>query len=228
MSKGRVHKLWIAGLTILLLQAVATVGFAKREFQPNPAPLDLFPRVLGEWDRSTDGVLDADAYAMLSPDDVLNRSYESSSGADGLSLFVAYYKTQLRAKNAHDPKVCLPGSGWEPQDSTTILLHVAEHPSGSEASTPIEANRYVIRKGDVQAVVVYWFQTYRAAVASEQTLRLHRLIDAVKESRTDMALVRIVAPVGPQGVDAATESATRFARLAYPYLRGQFPPRSAN
>lgn len=228
MSKRGARGLWIAGLVILLLQALATVGFARREYHPNPAPLTLFPRSLGVWDRSSDGVLDPDAYAMLSPDDILNRSYESSSGADGLSLFVAYYKTQLRAKNAHDPKVCLPGSGWEPQDSTTILLDADGDGPASTSSSPIEANRYVIRKGDVQAVVVYWFQTHRAAVASEQTLRLHRLIDAVKESRTDMALVRIVAPVGEQGIDAATKNATRFARLAYPYLRGQFPPRSDN
>lgn len=228
MSDHSKRRLWIAGLVILLLQALATVGFARREYQPSPAPLDLFPRSLGTWDQSADGVLDPDAYAMLAPDDVLNRSYESSSGTDGVSLFVAYYKTQLRAKNAHDPKVCLPGSGWEPQDSTIIRLNANENNLEQSSSNPIEANRYVIRKGNIQAVVVYWFQTHRAAVASEQTLRLHRLIDAVKESRTDMALVRIVAPVGDEGVDAATENATRFARLAYPYLRGQFPPRSDN
>ena len=66
---------------------------------------------IGEWNQFQDGVLDPEAYAVLAPDDVLNRTYRDASAANDLSLFIAYYKTQLRAKNAHDPKVCL--CDWE-------------------------------------------------------------------------------------------------------------------
>jgi hypothetical protein len=54
-------------------------------------------------------------------------------------------------------------------------------------------------------------------------LRLRRILDTVLDHRTDLALVRIVAPVTDTGRAAATERAIRFAGLAYVELLRQFP-----
>lgn len=224
MTQKRARILWISAVLVLLVQAVSTYAFSRRQFIPSPDPLDLFPRALGAWNRSIDGVLDPEAYAMLDPDDVLNRRYTSSTDSGEISFFIGYYKTQLRAKNAHDPKVCLPGSGWEPTESITVPLAASALESAQAVS--VTANRYVVKKGNAQAVVLYWFQTHRDGVAAEQALRFQRLIDVFREGRSDMALVRIVAPVGAEGVDVAAQRAIDFALLAYPHLRKQFPPRT--
>jgi EpsI family protein len=130
---------------------------------------------------------------------------------------VAYYKTQLRAKNAHDPKVCLPGAGWNPTESRVLTVPALA------ATRAFPANYYRIVRGGSQAVVVYWFQTYNGVYTFEQQLRAHRLLDSVLDNRTDMALVRIVLPVGEAGLQAANTKATELAQLLYPQMLSYFP-----
>ena len=221
MTERQSSRLWLAGLAILAIQALLTYGMNRDVYLPSPPPLDTFPRALGPWIRSIDGVVEPDIYEMLAPDDLLNRSYEASDSGEGVNLFVAYYKTQHRARNAHSPKVCLPGSGWEPQESKVLSLTLIE------GSDPVQANYYVVRKGSAAAVVLYWYQTHNNAVALEQSLKLRRVIDTILESRTDMALVRIVAPFTGDGTDVAADHAIQFATLAYPYLLRQFPAQPA-
>lgn len=208
----------ILGLSIVVLfvQAAFTYGMARSEFRPDPPPLHAaIPDVLSSWKKLEDGVLLPEVYEMLSPDDVLNRTYEAGIDHHQLNLFIAYYKTQLRAKNAHDPKVCLPGSGWNAYLSKVIAL------PGSPGDT---ANYYVVSKGGQKAVVLYWYQNHQRAVAEEQQFRLSRILNTITDNRTDMALVRIVSPVAGSALDAATAQVSQFAELVSPSVRKQFPP----
>ncbi|MBL8227502.1 MAG: EpsI family protein [Bryobacterales bacterium] len=205
-------------LVLLAAQAGLTYTLTRTEYLPSPGSLEDFPRAMAGLPQSRDSVLDPDAYEMLSPDDVLNRQYFDPASGANVQLFLAYYKTQLRAKNAHDPKVCLPGSGWNPQSSKVIEVQL-----DSKGGVPASLNHYVVSKGDQQIVVLYWFQTHKRAVALEQTLRFYRMVDTVRDNRTDMALVRIVTPVANGDVNGATERGLAFARELYPKLAGQFP-----
>lgn len=208
----------IIGTAVLLLsaQAALTHRLSRTEFMPSPGPVnENIPTTIGEWNRFQDGVLDQEAYEVLAPDDVLNRTYRHAD-AD-LSLFIAYYKTQLRAKNAHDPKVCLPGAGWNPLISKQIPIPVAG------LAEPVKVNYYVISKNGEQAVVLYWFQNHKAAYVTDQGLKFSRVLDNLMENRTDMALVRIVISATKPGIEAATAKATEFAGSLYPSLRQQFP-----
>jgi len=209
----------IIGVALLLLsaQAALTHWLSRTEFLPSPGPVnENIPTTIGEWSRFQDGVLDQEAYEVLAPDDVLNRTYRHADS--DLSLFIAYYKTQLRAKNAHDPKVCLPGAGWNPLISKQIPITVRGQ------SERVRVNYYVISKNGEQAVVLYWFQNHKKAYAEEQALRFSRVMDNLMENRTDMALVRIVISATKPGLEAATAKATEFASLLYPSLGKQFPP----
>ena len=209
-----------AALLLLTVQAIATHSLTREEHLPTPAPLDEWPRGIGSLPQSQDGLLDPDAYEMLSPDDVLNRRYFNPASGEGLQLFVAYYKTQLRAKNAHDPKVCLPGSGWNPQLSDVLTRQF-------DPRTPAATiNRYVVAKGNQQNVVLYWYQTHRRALAQEQALRFYRMVDTIRDNRTDMALVRIIIPVADGKVEEATEKGLSAVRELYPHLLRQFPAKS--
>lgn len=210
----------IAGAAVLLLsaQAALTNRLTRAEYLPSPGPInENIPLTIGPWSRVEDGVLDPEAYAVLAPDDVLNRTYRNASAGSELNLFLGYYKTQLRAKNAHDPKVCLPGSGWNPLISEQIPVAVVG------MSEPIVVNYYVIAKGNEKAVVLYWFQNHKKAYAGEQSLRFSRVLDNLFENRTDMALVRIVISATTLGLEPATAKATEFASLLYPSLGKQFP-----
>lgn len=207
-------------LAILLGQAALSNFFRRDPYLPSPPPLSLFPGNLGDWRVQQDTAVDAAVLEMLGPDDTLSREYRDPSTGVQAGLFVAYYKTQLRAKNAHDPKVCLPGSGWNPVDSRTATFRV-----DNVGDVPL--NYYRITRGGASAVVLYWFQTHSAAHAKEQELRLQRIVDAVKENRTDMALVRIVVPVAEGGVPKADERAFDLARRVYPRMLDYFPAKGS-
>jgi EpsI family protein len=207
----------IGAVGILSIQALLTYGLARVEHLPSPPPLALFPRAFGEWTSARDVPVDPVQLAMLAPDDVLNRDYLRGGESPDISLFIAYYRSQHSLGGAHDPKVCLPGSGWTPQASEVWRIEA----EGSAA--PIPVNYYLISRNRQQAVVLYWFQTHRGVTPSEQWLRLKRVWQTLADHRTDMALIRIVAPVEGE-LREASDRAVRFAALVFPALRRQFPP----
>jgi EpsI family protein len=207
----------VGGVFILALQALASYGFHREPFLPSPPPLVTLPPQLGDWTRTQDGSIEPETLEALGPDDSLVRDYQLASRSQQASLFVAYYRTQLRGKNAHDPKVCLPGAGWNPVASAVMQI-----PSrGRQRAFPV--NYYRIAREGAEAVVLYWFQTYNGVYTYEQQLRAHRVLDSLLANRTDMALVRIVIPVDASGVLAADTSATQLAQLVYAEMLAYFP-----
>ncbi len=68
-------------------------------------------------------------------------------------------------------------------------------------------------------MVLYWYQTPRRAIAGEWAAKLWLVADALRDRRTDTALVRVVAWPGEGGDAAATAVAMGFARDLYPLLR---------
>ena len=215
----RAPRLMAAAVSILAMQAAASYCLHREPYLPSPPPLAALPFRVGEWTQLRDSSVEPDALLMLGPDDALVREYQLGGGRETASVFVAYYKTQLRRRNAHDPKVCLPGSGWNPTVSRVIEVPV----SPPARSFPV--NYYRIAREGSQSVVLYWFQTYNGVYTFEQQLRAHRLLDAVIDNRTDMALVRIIIPIGDAGVQTADARATDLAQLLYSQMLSYFPPK---
>ena len=215
----RAPRLMAAAAGILAIQAGASYCLHREPYLPSPPPLTTLPLRLGDWTQVRDGSVEPEALLMLGPDDALVREYQLGAGRDTASVFVAYYKTQLRSRNAHDPKVCLPGAGWNPTMSRVIEVPAAPH----ARSFPV--NYYRIVRESSQAVVLYWFQTYNGVYTFEQQLRAHRLLDSAIDNRTDMALVRIIIPIGEAGVQTADARATDLAQLLYSQMLSYFPPK---
>jgi EpsI family protein len=212
----RSNILMAGAVFILTAQAISSYALHRDPFLPSPPSLVSFPLRLGDWTQIQDGTVEPEVRDLLGADDILVRQYRPGGGQGEAEVFVAYYKTQLRAKNAHDPKVCLPGAGWNARAS-----HLAEiTPVGSK---PFLVNYYRIAKDENEAVVVYWFQTYNGVYTFEQQLRFHRMLDAILDNRTDMALVRIVVPIAYGGVAAADAAATQMAPLCYRQMLQYFP-----
>jgi EpsI family protein len=214
----RPSALLCAGVCILAAQAISSQAFRRQPFLPSPPALAMLPMHLGGWEQMQDASLDPEALQMLNPSDSLDRQYQLAGGPHGANLFVAYYKSQLQAKTAHDPKVCLPGAGWNPRMSRVMDVSVPGF-----RSFPV--NYYRIARDGAEEVVLYWFQTYKGVYTFEQQLKAHRVLDAITDNRTDMALVRIIVPVEAGAIEAADDRAIELAQLIYPQMLPYFPPK---
>jgi EpsI family protein len=70
---------------------------------------------------------------------------------------------------------------------------------------------------------LYWYQTPRRTIAGEWEAKSWILLDALRDHRTDVALVRIVVPSYNAQDKVATDAAADFARAVYPELRKELP-----
>lgn len=215
MNPKRKRVILLAAAAVLVTQIGLSQFLDRQEYLPEVPPLSLLPLQVDDYRLVEEIEVEESIVARLGPDDILNRMYRAPGRPD-LNLFVSYYRTQHRAKNAHDPKVCLPGSGWNPTASRTFELT----PPGSPV--PVTANYYVIARGGNKAVVVYWFQTQRGGYAVEQTLKIARVFQTIVDKRTDMSLVRVVVPVLDGDEAKAGQQAIAFARGIYPSVLSYF------
>ena len=146
----------------------------------------------------------------------LMRNYEPvrNEAGEWFSLYIGYYDRQTQGNTIHSPKNCLPGGGWEPLASRRELL---DTPHG-----PVPVNRYLLRKGDSYAMVLYWYQGRGRVEANEYTVKWDLLRDAALRQRSEEALVRIVVPVA-KGEAAAFERGASVAREVIPMVYRALP-----
>jgi EpsI family protein len=203
-------------LTILLLsEAMFYFAYPKQEIVLLPKPLRELPTQLGSWAMVSESQIEPEVQDVLRADDTLNRIYADSATGVSASIFIAFFKTQKTGVAPHSPKVCLPGSGWEPSRSDFIRLQV---PGRSE---PILVNHSIIAKGEERSVVIYWYQTHNNVIADEYRAKLNTIFDSVRYHRSDTSIVRIVVPER-SGLDADAE-ARSMAQNAFEPVRALLP-----
>ncbi len=201
---------------LLTAQALMIFGVSSAERPPAPPPLSKFPAAFNGWTEIHEDPLDPDVVAQLRADELLSRTYAQASTGTPASLFVAWFQSQRGGKSQpHSPQVCLPASGWTPQLTGEMAIDTA--------AGAIVVNRYIVVNQQQRAVVLYWYQTPRRAVAGELKAKLWLMADALRDRRTDTALVRIVVWSSEGHDDAATSTASGFARALYPLMRQELP-----
>ena len=181
-----------------------------------PAPPDLpkFPSEFGEWKQLREDPIAADVTRELRADQLLNRTYVHTPTGSVGNLFVAWFQS-AGTSQPHSPKVCLPASGWIPVVTGEVTLDTA--------AGAITVNRYVVVNRGQRDVVLYWYQGPHRVTAGELAAKLWLMADALRDKRTDTALVRVVVQSGDGGDQAATAAATGFAQSLYPLLRESLP-----
>lgn len=206
-------------LTLILAgQAIAYQKFTRAEKVAPSRPLVQLPGQLDSWVMVQEGFVDDATQEVLKADDTLNRTYGSNTAGFVANLFVASFRSQRTGAVPHSPKNCLPGSGWTPVVNDHVTISLANRPE------PLEVNRYIIQRGDSKSLVLYWYQSRDRAVASEYKAKLYTMLDAIKDNRTDTALVRVVIGLNNnQPDDKALAAAEDFVRAFYAPLR-QFLP----
>jgi EpsI family protein len=90
-------------------------------------------------------------------------------------------------------------------------------------TAPSPSTRYVVVNRMQRAVVLYWYQTPRRVIAGEWAAKLWLVADALRDQRTDTALVRVIAWSAGGRDEAATTVAIGFTRELYPRLREYLP-----
>jgi EpsI family protein len=204
---------------LLVAEALVVQWAGHAERVPAAPDLSAFPRQIGRWNQSIELPIEPDVQALLRADRLLDRVYSSgTSGAPGsqADLFVAWFNSQSKGdRQPHSPRVCLPGAGWLPESTGTVRI---ETPAGTLAAT-----QYVVSKGGFRSAVLYWYQTPRRTIAGEWEAKSWILVDALRDHRTDVALVRIVVASFNGQDKIATNATAEFARAVYPELRRTLP-----
>ena len=174
------------------------------EATPPAKPLSDFPAKIAGFTMFGNWPLDQDTIKALGVTDYLDRGYFSGSQGQ-IGLFIGYFRSQRTGATIHSPKNCLPGAGWQPEQSTIYQL-----PLNDGRKVPI--NLYVIRKGLEEQVVLYWYQAHGRVIASEYWGKFYLVYDALRLNRTDAALIRITAPIDHGNEEQARSRAIAFAK----------------
>lgn len=205
-------------LTVVLLgQAGMFYGFSRNENVPHRQALADFVLRDTEWKNMQEMELSQDELDVLKADDIMSRLYKDQSNGHLASLFVAFFDTQRTGKAPHSPKNCLPGAGYVPTSNEIVEIPVPGQ------ATPIQANRYIVSRGDSASVVLYWYQSHNRTVASEYWAKYYTVADAIRYNRSDTALVRVVVPVAGNNTEAAVKTATDFAKTFFTQLKQYLP-----
>ena len=185
---------------------------------PSPEPLAAFPRQLDGW-VGRDVAIAGEIVQQTGVDDYLFRVYDSSGRFE--SLWVGYYRSQRQGAAIHSPLNCLPGNGWQPVTKERISI-----PLAGAAEQPV-VNKVIVSKGLERQLVLYWYQTFDRVTASEYWSKAYLVADAFRSGRTDIALVRITAPIDQADADGeakALKDTVPFAQQVLPSIRTRLFP----
>jgi EpsI family protein len=206
--------------SVVALGVVATLSLSLPERAESIPPRKSFadyPTTLGPWigRRETLETVYLDALML---DDYLLADYVRAQEPP-INYYIAWYDSQRAGRSVHSPRGCLPGGGWEIQSLTQRAL-----PGVRAGGEPLRVNRVLIRLGNQQQLVYYWFQQRGRMISNEYAAKWYLFWDALTRNRTDGALVRLVVALPPNGAaGAADQQLTQFAAAAAPTLAAYVP-----
>ena len=203
-------RFWV--VAVLLAGAAILLQIrGNHDLTPASTPLAQVPNtIMGYTGR--DVPIDQETLDVLGVGDILSRVYANGDQTPPIGLLLAYYPTQRTGVTMHSPKHCLPGSGWVFESSRYVVLNDAN-------GKPHQVGEYVISNGDSRQFVIYWFQEQGRSIASEYLARVYLVAEAMKQNRTDGALVRVITPILPgDDPSAARARADGFTAQLTPML----------
>lgn len=213
----RVVSAYTVSVILLVPMFLASTQLTTRaEIPPARQSFMDFPMRVGTWG-GTPIILEKKYVDALKFDDYILADFRTSGGPP-VNFYVAYYQSQKKGESAHSPRTCMPGGGWE---ITSLEDREVEGPSQGE---PMIVNRAVIQKGAQKQLVYYWFQQRGRIVTNEYLVKFYLFWDAMAKQRTDGALVRLTALVGPGEAESTVENRlVEFTKAVRPRLARYIP-----
>ncbi len=154
-------------------------------------------------------------YEVLQADTTTLRDYKTADNQTA-QLFVAYFNSQKYGEQIHSPKNCLPGGGWRIEQIEPFQI------TGLDEE-PLIVNRLVISFRNFRSVMLYWFETRGGDIRSEYGLKFDLIRNALLFNPTDAAIIRLTVNVENNDVNLATETAVKFVRDFYPFVKKALP-----
>lgn len=204
----------------VLVAGIAAASFyvqGRENTIPERRVFAEFPLRIAGWSGTTSRV-EENILASLKTEDQLMSDYMNPDN-EQVNLWIAYYADQAAGSAAHSPRACIPGGGWLIKDlSQRAIDNVKMN------GAPLRVNRLVIRKGEYTQLVYYWFQQRGRDITNEWLVKWYLFWDAMTRNRTDGALVRLTALVGPgENMSDADHRLVEFASAVVPYLPDYIP-----
>jgi len=208
--------LFAAACLILVFQASASRMLKIDEQNIGIPGLHDLPWQVGSWKASAEQSMDAASTATLKPDEYILRDYVDGRSGSTVDLFVAYFKSLQNVYGPHSPRICLPGSGWLISSSKVVNIAVPGRPGG------IPVNQFTMEKSNQRILVLYWYQNDRDVWAEEYHAKLRLLPDLIRYRRSDVSLVRLIAPMRGSTPDNELTSCVQFTERIFPLLAEHF------
>jgi EpsI family protein len=205
-----------AACLILVLQTSASRMLKIDEAKFGIPGLHDLPWQVGPWQATAEQSIGPDVTAYLKPDEYILRDYVDNGNGGIIGLFVAYFKSLQNTYGPHSPRICLPGSGWLVSSSKMANIAVPGRPGG------IPVNQFTMEKSNQRILVLYWYQNDRDVWADEFYAKLRLLPDLIRYRRSDVSLVRLVAPMRDSSSDPELKDCTQFTEQIFPLLAKHF------
>ena len=152
---------------------------------------------------------------QLHSDQLLARVYQNPADGTFVELLIAYFGSQENGSQIHSPQNCLPGGGYKIVERAKWTVR--------SASGPRTVNEFVIAKGSSRQLVQYWFVTRSGILSNEFGLKWDLVVNSLLGRPTDAAFVRLVRPVGSEGLAAARLDLRTFCTEIQPILDQAVP-----
>ena len=153
--------------------------------------------------------LDKEIVDALKLDDYINADYVK--GSSKISLYVGYYLTGRKLGAAHHPLVCFPGQGWLVTDRLRQKLRLTK-----SLNAVICYSSMIIRRGDEQELVIYWFQSNDRTSPGTFLQKVFAFLNRFYRDSGENAFVRITVSLDGSSIQDAGETVDNFIQAFYP------------
>ena len=199
---------------ILVLTIIYLRFYTDIKAVPLPSDIDGFPKQIASFTMSGSSGFSEEVLQELGVSSYINRDYRDEDGYQ-LSLYLGYYEEQREGSMIHSPKHCMPGSGWNPVESSIVPIDV----TGSTQS--FKVNRILFQKGMDKLIMHYWYQGRNRVVANEYVDRFFLVLDSIFRHRSEGALVRVIGPWDSMG--KLENKQEEFIAGLFPVLQQHLP-----
>lgn len=195
----------LSAITLIFLFAHFDWTLSKVYSKPLLQDLDSFPLQLGDWQGRSSKIAD-DLFKATGAEAYFNAEYVDPQ-KHLVSLWIAYYGRHSQGVDlAHNPKICMVGSGWRIIDSK--IQYIAD-------GVPVNALK--MAKANLRILVYYWHLQQGRWVVNMNTFKVFMGFNGLVQRRTDWALFRLITPV-QSDLKTATQLLNSFARLLIPVI----------
>lgn len=209
---------------MVTVTALLAISLNQRdEIIPERSPFSFFPLLHDGWIGREQG-LTAEIQESLKVTDYINADYLNSDASLPVNLYVAYYESQRKGASVHSPRSCIPADGWVISQLEQVDLSEKLGYSFAAGQKESVANRVVIRRGEQQNLVLYWFDQRGRVFSNEYLAKWYIFWDSLMQRRSDGALVRLVTPIAENETPAEAEERLLLFIKSFDSLWNQFLP----